>query len=52
MGKSESWEDCFIDKLKQLEDCSNCWSERIFCILSWPTCLGIKALDCVIDQII
>jgi len=51
MSKSGPWEDCFVDKLRELEDCTNCWTERIFCIFSWPTCLGLKALDCGIAAI-
>jgi len=51
ISKSGPWSDCFFDKLRELEDCRNCWVERIFCITSWPTCLGVKALDCAIDAI-
>jgi len=51
MSKSRPWEDCFVDKLRELENCENCWTERIFCIFSWPTCLGLKALDCAIAAI-
>jgi hypothetical protein len=50
-GKSK-WEECFIEKLRELEDCGNCILERIYCALSWPTCLGVKALDCAIDAIV
>ncbi len=49
-GQSE-WEECFIEKLRELQDCGNCFLERIYCALTWPTCLGIKALDCAIDAI-
>jgi hypothetical protein len=50
-GKSD-WEKCFMEKLRELEDCGNCFFERLYCIVSWPTCLGIKALDCAVDAII
>ena len=50
-SKSGSWEDCFVSKLLQLQACDDCWVERISCVLSRPTCLGIKALDCAIASL-
>ena len=43
-----SWEDCFVDKLRELQECDNCLVERVLCIFAWPTCLGVKAIDCAI----
>lgn len=45
------WEECFISKLRELQDCGNCFLEKIYCAFSWPTCLGIKALDCLISTL-
>lgn len=45
------WEECFKSKLRELQNCGNCFFEKIICAFSWPTCLGVKALDCLVDQI-
>lgn len=46
------WEDCFEAKLLELAECKNCYLEKIACIFMWPECLGLKAIDCLIDAII
>gem|GEM_PF-5217538 len=45
-----TWEGCFKGKLRELQNCGNCFFEKIVCAFSWPTCLGVKALDCLINK--
>ncbi|UCG28493.1 MAG: hypothetical protein JSV24_03790, partial [Bacteroidales bacterium] len=46
------WKDCFVQKLEDLQNCDNCYLEKVWCIFTWPQCLGFKALDCAIDVIV
>ncbi len=48
-GVSSEWEDCFIEKLQDTFGCDRCYVEKLLCVTSWPTCLGAKALDCIIE---
>ena len=48
----ETIEECFRKKLAAFRDCKECFFEKVICIFSFPECLGIKLLDCVIYVLI
>jgi hypothetical protein len=50
--KDETLKECWINKLDALRDCKDCYLEWVICIFSFPECLGVKLIDCIIHILI
>lgn len=45
------WANCMKAKLLELQNCQNCFLEKIQCALFWVECFAVKGLDCLISII-
>ncbi len=45
--KQESWDQCFRRKQQQILDSG--FFAKMACVIDWPVCIGVMALDCVVE---
>lgn len=51
-SEDETWKECMLRKLEEAQNCEDCWVEKTICVLAWPECLGVMAIDCGIAALL